>query len=189
MMATKARLLWEKRPGRRNRCLACPAVVCRQELPCALRSSMGRPGSLIAILHGSLIELGQLAGRGVERGEIILRSFQRSMTTQDARCPSRCRGNESPGRRWAWLPGERRIERVDAVADWSFALRIATVGGLDPIDGGWLVGAPAEFAGPWFHGVAIDGQIVDQRRVVEDLGSPVAMVKTSRRSGKRSYGW
>ena len=66
--------------------------------------------------------------------------------------------------------GEGRFERIDAVADCGLGLGIATVGGLDPIDGGGLIGAPTECAGAGLDSIAVDGQVVDQRSVVKDFG-------------------
>src|ERR1035437_4645413 len=68
------------------------------------------------------------------------------------------------------LLSEGRFLHVDAIAHGGFALGVAPVGSLHPVDGGGPVAAPAEIAGAWLDGIAVDGQIVDQWGVVKHLG-------------------
>src|SRR5580658_6274283 len=68
------------------------------------------------------------------------------------------------------LAGERRVLRIHTIAHGGFALGVAPVGGLYPVDGGRLIIAPAEFPGTRLNGIAVDGQVVDERSVIKHLG-------------------
>src|SRR5580658_670582 len=65
---------------------------------------------------------------------------------------------------------EGRFLRVDAIAHRCFALGVAPVRRLHPVDGSGLVTTPAKLAGTRLNGIAVDGQIVDQWGIVEHLG-------------------
>jgi hypothetical protein len=63
-------------------------------------------------------------------------------------------------------------ERLDVVCHWGLAVGLAVVGGDDPDQDGRRVGAPLVVTRTGLDGVAGDGQVVDERALVEQLASP-----------------